>query len=102
MRSGIRIGFLEKPDDSSEGWLDEASQTVTVNTGHPAYKIACGLCMEMRAYHVWIYHLLRVITRTISKEVSDEESSLENKILTEWYENFIDDAFKQQINKLFP
>ena len=102
MRSGIKIGFLEKPDDPSEGWLDVASQTITINTGHPAYKIACGLCLEMRAYHVWIYHLLRVIIKIISKEVSDEKSSLENKILAEWYKNFIDDAFKQQINKLFP
>jgi len=102
MKAGIKIGFYEKPDDWNEGWIDPASQTVTVNTWHPAYKIACGLSIEGGMYHVWIYHLLRVVVRTLSKEAGEAPEKIEGKILVEWYNYMVDERIKQQINKLFP
>jgi hypothetical protein len=102
MKSGIRIGFLDKPDDMNEGWIDPASQTITINTGHPAYKVASGLSVEGGVYHVWVFHLLRVVIRILSKETGDSPDIIENKILVEWYTHSIDETAKQQINKLFP
>lgn len=102
MKSGIRIGFLEKPDDPNEGWIDPASQTVTINTGHPAYKTACGLSVEGRVYHVWIYHLLRTIIKVLAKEANEMPESVEKTILAEWYKRSIDEESKKEINRLFP
>jgi hypothetical protein len=102
MRGGIRIGFFEKPDDSNEGWIDPASQTITINTGHSAYKVASGLSIEGRVYHVWVYHLLRVIIKTLSRESGESPEKIENKILAEWYNRSIDESSKQQVNKWFP
>jgi hypothetical protein len=102
MKSGMKIGFFEKPDDQNEGWIDPVSQTITINTGHPAYKVASGLSIEGGIYHVWIYHLLRTVIRTLSKEADESPEIIENKILFEWYNRSIDDAAKHQINKWFP
>jgi hypothetical protein len=102
MRGGIKIGFFEKPDDCNEGWIDPASQTITINTGHPAYKVACGLSIEGGVYHVWVYHLLRAIIKTLSREAEESSEIIENKILTEWYNQSINELSKQQINKWFP
>ena len=102
MKSGIKIGFLDKSDDLNEGWIDPASQTITINTGHPAYKVASGLSVEGGVYHVWVFHLLRVVIRILSKEAGDSPDIIENKILVEWYTRSIDETSKQQINKLFP
>lgn len=46
MKSSVRIGFFGKPNDQNEGWIDHASQAITINTDHSAYKIACGLSIE--------------------------------------------------------
>jgi hypothetical protein len=102
MRSGIKIGFFEKSDDQNEGWIDPASQTITINTGHPAYKIACALSIDGGISHVWIYHLLRVITKVLSKEVEESPETIENKILIEWYNKSVEDVTKNQIKKFFP
>ncbi|MEM2704447.1 MAG: ATP-binding protein [Candidatus Bathyarchaeia archaeon] len=102
MKAGIKIGFYEKPDNPNEGWIDPASQTVTINTGHPAYKIASGLSVKGGVYHVWVYHLLRVVIKTLSKEIEESFDTVENKILSEWYRKSIEDEVKHQINKWFP
>jgi len=101
IKSGIKIGFYNKPDNPSEGWLDPASQTITVNVGHPAYKIACSLSIEGGMYHVWIYHLLRVITDVLTKETGGS-LNVKTKFLDAWYENSIHEEIKRQINKYFP
>jgi hypothetical protein len=102
MKAGIKIGFYEKPDDQNEGWIDPASQTVTINTGHPAYKIASGLSVQGGVYHVWVYHLLRVVIKTLSKEIEETPEATEKKFLSEWYNKSIEDEIKHQINKWFP
>lgn len=102
MRSGIKIGFFNKPDNLNEGWIDPASQTITINTGHPAYKVASGLSVEGRVYHVWIYHLLRAVIKTLAREAGESLETVENKILIEWYKRSIDEWSKRQINKWFP
>lgn len=103
MKSGIRIGFFEKSDEPNDGWLDTAAQMVTINTGHPAYRVASGLSIEAGTYHVWIYHVLRVVIKTLSKEAgATQPEAIENKILSEWYNQAIDDVSKGQINQWFP
>ncbi len=102
MKSGIKIGFFEKPDDQNEGWIDPASQTITINAGHPAYKIACGLSIEGRVFHVWVYHVLRVVVKVLSKEAEEHPELVENKILLQWFDNSIDEQVRQQIRVFFP
>lgn len=102
MKSGVKIGFFEKPDDQNEGWIDPASQTITINAGHPAYKIACGLSVEGQMFHVWVYHVLRVVIKVLSKEAEENPEIVENKILLQWYNHSIDEQTKQQIGILFP
>ncbi|MEM3748065.1 MAG: hypothetical protein QXN67_11525, partial [Thermoproteota archaeon] len=101
MKTGIKIGFFENPEDLNEGWIDPASQTITINTGHPAYKIACGLSIDGKMYHVWIYHILRTAIKTLLKE-AEKSTDVENKLLLRWYEQTIGDEIKRQIGKLFP
>lgn len=102
MKSGIKIGFFEKSDDPNEGWIDPASQTITINAGHPAYKIACGLSIEGRVSHVWVYHVLRVVIKVLSKETEEHPELVENKILLQWFNSSIDEQIKQQIGLFFP
>jgi hypothetical protein len=102
MKAGIKIGFFEKPDDPNEGWIDPVSQTVTINTGHAAYKIACALSIQGRMYHVWVYHVLRTVVKTLLEETEEPPDIIENKLLLRWYNQSIEDAVKSQINKLFP
>ena len=102
MKSGVRIGFFEKPDDQNEGWIDPASQTITINAGHPAYKIACGLSIEGQVFSVWVYHVLRVVIKVLSKEAEENPEVVENKILLQWFNHSINEQTKQQIGVFFP
>jgi len=102
MKSGVKIGFFEKPDDQNEGWIDPASQTITINAGHPAYKIACGLSIEGQVFSVWVYHVLRVVIKVLSKEAEENSEVVENKILLQWFNHSIDEQTKQQIGVFFP
>ena len=64
-------------------------------------KIACSLSIEGGMYHVWIYHLLRVITDVLTKETGGS-LNVKTKFLDAWYENSIHEEIKRQINKYFP
>jgi len=102
MKSGVKIGFFEKPDDQNEGWIDPASQTITINAGHPAYKIACGLSIQGQVFSVWVYHVLRVVIKVLSKEAEENPEIVENKILLQWLNHSIGEQTKQQIGIFFP
>jgi len=104
MRAGIKISFSERINDPNEGFLDVATRTIMINTAHPAYKIACGLSVGRRRL-AWHYHVLRTTVRTITREAAaseEEAKEFESKILTRWFDSFIDSSLKRQIEKIFP
>jgi len=90
VRGGIKIGLDYQPENLLEGWIDPGRQVITINMGHPAYKVAEGLSIQMRAEHVVVYHILRTVVNTMVEEVGSEEpKEAMAKILSRWYEHNI-------------
>lgn len=58
--------------------------------GHPAFRVAEGLSIQMRAEHVLVYHTLRTVVNTMMEEVEVEApKEAMAKILSSWYERNI-------------
>ncbi|MFC1787369.1 ATP-binding protein [Halobacteriota archaeon] len=91
VRGGVKIGYDNLPENLLEGWIDPGRQAITVNIGHPAYKIAEGLSINMKAYSVLVYHTLRTVLNTMIKElvVEEDQKDTMSKILSEWYKRNI-------------
>jgi hypothetical protein len=90
VRGLFKIGFDEKPDNVQEGWIDPGQRAVTVNTGHPAWKIADGLTLQARDERVRVYHIVRTVFSTLIDE-SGLESPKETlaKLFSSWYNSCI-------------
>lgn len=90
VRGGIKVGFDERKDNSSEGWIDPGRQAIIINTGHPAWKIADGLTLQARNDRVRVYHTLRVVFTTLVEEAETEfpKESL-SKLFSCWFDSFI-------------
>lgn len=87
VRSGIKIGYDERPENFLEGWIDPGKQAIIVNTGHPAWKVADGLTLQARDERVRVYHVLRTVFATLVDE-SGMESPKETlaKLFSCWYD----------------
>jgi hypothetical protein len=75
IRSGIKIGYDERsdpPQNSLEGWIDPGRQTIIINQGHPAWKVADGLTLQARDERVRVYHTLRTVFATLVEEAGME------------------------------
>jgi hypothetical protein len=90
VRGGIKVGFDERPENSSEGWIDPGKQVIVINTGHPAWKIADGLTLEARDERVRVYHTLRTVFMTLVEEAA-VESPKETlaKLFSCWYDSCV-------------
>ncbi len=103
-KSGVKIGFIDAPNNLAEGWIDYASKTITINTGHSAYKIACALSIEGKSTNAWYLHVYRTIVHTLthdSEKIIQESQSndkiTENRFLKVWYDNSIDNRIKREV-----
>lgn len=92
VRGGIKIGWENQPDNFQEGWIDPGRQVITINMGHPAFKVAEGLSKQIRAEHVLVYHILRTVVNTMVEEVGSKDSkeTTIGKMLSKWYQHFIE------------
>jgi hypothetical protein len=72
VKGGIKISFIEKPDELQEAWIDPNTQTVTLNYGHPSWKVAEKLNVEAKSELVTAYHMLRSIFRLLAEEAGVE------------------------------
>jgi len=80
VRGGIKIGFDDKPEILMESWIDPGQQVIVINTGYPAFKVACGMYAEN-------YHMLRCVIETLLKEIELEEPAEQcASIYSKWFE----------------
>ncbi|MCB2141287.1 ATP-binding protein [bacterium] len=70
-KSGIKISYVENPDELSEAWIDYSTQTITINQGHPSWKIAEKL-NPRKNENVTFYHILRSIFKLLATEAGME------------------------------
>ena len=70
-RSGIKISYIDNPDEVSEAWIDPSTQTITINQGHPSWKVAEKLNPNKNE-NVTFYHMLRSIFKLLAKEAGME------------------------------
>lgn len=90
VRGGIKIGWDSQPENLQEGWIDPGKQVITINMGHPAFKVAEGLSRQIRAEHVLVYHSLRTVVNTMLEEVgSGNSKEAMANILSSWYERYV-------------
>jgi hypothetical protein len=90
IRGGIRIGYDERPDESSEGWIDPAKQTIIINRAHPAWKVAEGLTLQARDERVRVYHTLRTVFTTLVEEAGIESpKETLAKLFSCWYGSWV-------------
>ncbi len=90
VKGGIRVGYDDKPGDPLEGWIDPGKQTIILNREHPAWKVSEALCIQSRAEHVRVYHMLRVVFSILIEEAgveSPRETSA--KLFSCWYNRWI-------------
>jgi len=92
VRGGIKIGYEERPEELLEAWIDPQTQTITINQGHPSWKVANGLSVQAESEHVTIYHMLRSIFRVLAEEAGVESPEKTTRdLFLSWYEHFIGD-----------
>jgi len=72
VKSGIKISYIENPENLSEAWIDPSTQTVTINQGHPSWKVAEKLNIKTKSEQVILYHTLRIIFKTLAEEAGVE------------------------------
>jgi hypothetical protein len=94
VKGGIRIGYDDRPEDPSEGWVGVDPQTqrnaIIINKGHPAWKVAEGLTLQAHAEHVRVYHVLRsVVTALIEESGIENPKEVARKLFSKWYEHYI-------------
>jgi len=87
VRSLVRIGYDEQPDNHIEGWIDPGKAAIIINTGHPAWKVADGLTLQAKDERVRVYHVLRTVFATLVEE-GGMESPKETltKLFSSWYD----------------
>lgn len=80
VRGGIKIGYDDRPDIIIEGWIDLGQQIITINKGHPSFKVAYNLSAET-------YHVLRCVVNILVKEgnIETPDEVIAN-IFSKWYE----------------
>jgi hypothetical protein len=88
-KGGIKIGYVNNPDELLEAWVDPGSQTITINKAMPAWKIAYGLSHFTQNWIMLYYYLLRSVAHVIIDESGINEEQ-ENKrkfmeLLFAWY-----------------
>jgi hypothetical protein len=90
VRSLIRIGFDEQPNNQLEGWIDPGKAALIINTGHAAWKVADGLTLQAKDERVRVYHVLRTVFTTLVEE-GGMESPRETlaKLFSSWYDSCI-------------
>lgn len=93
VRGGIKIGYENQPNNVSEGWIDPSRQNCTVNSGHPAYRVAEGLSLQIRAQHVLVYHILRTVFNIIIEEsgIEHQKETLA-KLFSTWHQLYVRSA----------
>ena len=80
VRSGIKIGFDDKPDILKEGWIDPAQQVIIINRGYPSFNVAYGVRAEA-------YHVLRCAIDTLLEEIALEDTThLRAAFFSKWFE----------------
>jgi hypothetical protein len=90
IRSGIRIGYDEKPENPLEGWIDPGKPAVIINIAHPAWKVAEGLTLQARDERVRVYHTLRTIFAVLVEEAAVEfPKETIAKLFSCWYSSWI-------------
>jgi hypothetical protein len=72
VKGGIKISYIEKPDELLEAWVDPSTQTVTINRGHPSWKVAEKLNLDAKSEQVTAYHMLRSIFKVLAEEANVE------------------------------
>ena len=88
-KGGIKIGYVNNPDELLEAWVDPGTQIITINKAMPAWKIAYGLSQISRDRLILYYYLLRSVAHVIIDESGVNETQ-ENKkkfmeLLFGWY-----------------
>lgn len=71
-KGGIKISFFDNPDVLMEAWIDPSTQTITINQGHPSWKVAEKLNRNTKSENVTIYHMLRSIFKLLAEEADME------------------------------
>jgi len=71
-RAGIKISFIDNPEEIMEAWIDPSTQTITINQGHPSWKVAEKLNRNTKSENVTFYHMLRSIFNILAKEAGIE------------------------------
>lgn len=71
-KGGIKISYIENPDELMEAWIDPSTQTITINQGHPSWKVAEKLNRKTKSENVTFYHMLRSIFKLLAEEAGVE------------------------------
>lgn len=92
VRGGIKIGYEERPEELLEAWINPETQTITINKGHPSWKVAEGLSVQATSEHVTVYHMLRSVFKLLAEEAGTESpDKTVRDLFLSWYEHFIGD-----------
>jgi len=71
-KGGIKISYADRPDELQEAWIDPSTQTITINQGHPSWKVAEKLNRKTKSENVTMYHMLRSIFKLLADEAGVE------------------------------
>ena len=71
-KGGIKISMAVQPDELKEAWIDPLTQTITINQGHPSWKVAEKLNRKTKSENVTSYHMLRSIFKLLADEAGVE------------------------------
>lgn len=90
VRGGIKIGYDDQAENSLEGWIDPGKQTIIINRGHPAWKVADGLTLQARDERVRVYHTLRTVFAILVEEaeIASPRETLA-KLFSCWHNRWI-------------
>jgi len=87
VRSGIKISYDIRPDQLKEAWIDWSKQTVTINQGHPSWKVAEKLNADTKSGNVTFYHILRSIFRLLAEEAGIDSIDERDKLVTDLFKS---------------
>jgi hypothetical protein len=90
VRGGIKIGYDDQPENALEGWVDPGKQTIIINQGHPAWKVADGLTLQAGDERVRVYHTLHTVFTTLVEEAGVESPKKTlAKLFSSWHNHWI-------------
>ena len=90
VKGGIRVSYEDQPENLLEGWIDPGTQTITINRGHPSWKVADGLTIQARSEHVRVYHILRTVFTVLTEEAGVESpKEIMRNLFSRWYQSYI-------------